>query len=106
MSPIAFVVLALALIVVGAFLRAIAARPVGRPRHRHIVGALLESMEVCDATRSWEPNPYQRVFARLRERRCMRVLALSVALLLVLLGLVVKATTPATSPPAVPAITR
>lgn len=45
-------------------------RPKPRP-HRHIVDTLLESMDVCDATRSHETHPSRRWRARHGERRAL-----------------------------------
>lgn len=69
-----------------------------RQNYRPIVGSLLESMEVCDATRSHESNPYQRVRARVAERRLVRLCGGVLLILLLLIGVVVRATVPPTPP--------
>lgn len=71
-----------------------------RQNHRLIVGTLLESMVVCDATRSHESDPRQRARARAIERRALRICAAVLVFLFLLIGVVVRATVPPT-PPAV-----
>lgn len=74
------------------------------PSHRTIVGSLLESMEVCDATRSHEANPYQRVRDNIRFRRLLRGFAAWLCLCLALLFFAARATVD-TTPPARAGIT-
>lgn len=69
-----------------------------RRAHRPIVDALLESMDVCDATRSHEATPHQRVRARLAERRAWRYLVAAFLVLFLLIGVAVRATVPSPQP--------
>ena len=69
-----------------------------RRTHRAIVDALLESMDVCDATRSHEATPHQRVRARLAERRAWRYLLAAFVVLFLLIGVAVRATVPSPQP--------
>jgi len=71
---------------------------VKRRSHRPIVDALLESMDVCDATRSHEATPHQRVRARLIERRLLRYAVIAMIGLSLLMGIAVRATTPSPAP--------
>jgi len=71
---------------------------VKRRIHRPIVDALLESMDVCDATRSHEATPHQRVRARLAERRVLRYALVALVGLGLLMGIAVRATTPSPVP--------
>jgi hypothetical protein len=69
-----------------------------RRTYRPIVDALLESMDVCDATRSHEATPHQRVRARLTERRVLRYALVALFSLGFLMGIAVRATTPSPVP--------
>ena len=69
-----------------------------RRSHRPIVDALLESMDVCDATRSHEATPHQRVRARIAERRVLRYVVVALIALSLLMGIAVRATTPSPAP--------
>ncbi len=57
---------------------------------RQIVLGIIESMDVCDATRSHEASPAARLRARARERRAVRVVLICTAGLLVLSAIAVS----------------
>jgi hypothetical protein len=70
------------------------------PKHGPIIGALFESMDFCDATRSHEMTPSQRARMQRRARRHLRA---SITALLIVVSLavgVVAAVRPATPLPA------